>query len=546
MERSLPAAGRDPFAATYERRRPEETVLYRTVQAELGSFLDQARRRDRPVPHFVERELRAYLACGILAFGFLRVHCDACGHDRLVAFSCKGRGFCPSCGGRRMADTAAHLVDRVFPEVPVRQWVLTVPFVLRYRMAYDAGLTSAVLRELGRAVFACLRRRARRHGPVPRPQAGAVTFLQRFGDALNLNVHFHTLALDGVYAGYGRPGMRFRALPPPEDIEVRRVVERVARRVGRLLARRGLGAEADAGEADPLAGEQPLLAGLAAASVRGRAADGRRLVRLGDRVDPEDLPASATPRCATAGGFSLHAGVAVPARDRQRLERLCRYAGRPPLATERLERLVDGRLLYRLRHRWRDGTTHVVFEPQELLQRLVPLIPAPGAHQVRYHGVLAPCASWRRCIVREALPARKASRLAPCRAAQADTTGSRWEGLTGSLSPPDRGTGETTAAAGRPSSPAAMGTVDPADTVAGQSESPPERRRHAWAELLRRVFAADVMECPRCGGRLRILAAIHPPAAIQAILDCLGLPSRAPPLAAAPRDPSDPALAADG
>jgi hypothetical protein len=71
------------------------------------------------VPRFVERELRGYLACWILAHGFVRVRCEACGHDRLVAFSCKGRGFCPSGGGRRMADTATHLVDRVLPEVPV-------------------------------------------------------------------------------------------------------------------------------------------------------------------------------------------------------------------------------------------------------------------------------------------------------------------------------------------------------------------------------------------------------------------------------------------
>ena len=98
------------------------------------------------MPRFVEREFRGFLRCGILAHRFVRVHCDGCGLDRVVAFSCKGRGFCPSCGGRRMADTVAHLVDRVLPEVPVRQWVLSLPFALRYRLAYDAPLASAVLR----------------------------------------------------------------------------------------------------------------------------------------------------------------------------------------------------------------------------------------------------------------------------------------------------------------------------------------------------------------------------------------------------------------
>ena len=145
------------------------TVLYRAVADAVETFLAFARERDRVVPRFVEREFRAYLECGILAHGFLRVHCDACRHDRLVPFSCKGRAFCPSCGGRRMADTAAHLVDEVFPEEPVRQWVLTVPVALRYRMAFDAGLTAAVLRAFVRAVFASLRRRARERRKIRAP-----------------------------------------------------------------------------------------------------------------------------------------------------------------------------------------------------------------------------------------------------------------------------------------------------------------------------------------------------------------------------------------
>jgi hypothetical protein len=196
----------------YEPRQPQESILYQVLQEELETFLARAHARERPVPRFVERELRAFLRCGIAAFGFLRVHCDECGLDRVVAFSCKGRGFCPSCGGRRMADTAAHLVDRVLPEVPIRQWVLSLPFALRYRLAYDARLTSAVLGLFVRAVFASLRRRARRQWGITRAKCGAVTFVQRFGDALNLNVHFHSLVLDGVYAAGPSGALRFHGL----------------------------------------------------------------------------------------------------------------------------------------------------------------------------------------------------------------------------------------------------------------------------------------------------------------------------------------------
>lgn len=125
----------------YARRCSEESVLYGVVQQELETFLARAQERGRPVPRFVARELRAFLHCGVLAHGFVRMHWAACGLDRLVAFSCKGRVFCSSCGGRRMADTAAHLVDRVLPAVPVRQWVL---WQLCDRLAYDALLVQEV------------------------------------------------------------------------------------------------------------------------------------------------------------------------------------------------------------------------------------------------------------------------------------------------------------------------------------------------------------------------------------------------------------------
>lgn len=81
-----------------------------------------------------EREFRRYLECGILAYGFARVRCGECGHDTLIAYSCKGRGVCPSCTTRRMVETAAHLADHVIPRLPVRQWVLSVPKRLRYAM----------------------------------------------------------------------------------------------------------------------------------------------------------------------------------------------------------------------------------------------------------------------------------------------------------------------------------------------------------------------------------------------------------------------------
>ena len=103
---------------------------------------------------------------GVLAYGFARVRCTQCGQDELVAFSCKGRGFCPSCGGRRMADTAAHLVDEVLPEVRVRQWVLSFPYRIRFLLAFDPALCSAVRGIFVRTILGWLRDRAAAAGTI--------------------------------------------------------------------------------------------------------------------------------------------------------------------------------------------------------------------------------------------------------------------------------------------------------------------------------------------------------------------------------------------
>src|ERR1700675_2139583 len=117
----------------YERWRPEETTLYQVVQEHLETFLAQVEiETGASLPDFVKAEFDAFLECGILAHGFLRLRCASCAHEKLVAFSCMRRGFCPSCGARRMAESAAHLVDCVIPRVPVRQWVLSFPIPLAH------------------------------------------------------------------------------------------------------------------------------------------------------------------------------------------------------------------------------------------------------------------------------------------------------------------------------------------------------------------------------------------------------------------------------
>ena len=273
-ERAPPRRGPDSHPAIlreaadgYAPRSPEQTLLHRIVREQLETFLARTRLRDQPAPRFVEQEFRAYLRCSVLAHGC-------------------------------------------------------------YRCAYDSRLTSAVLRAFLRALFAELRRRARLQWSIPRGHCGAVTFIQRFGSALNANLHFHTLVLDGVYPRTeGRP-TRFLPLPPPSRHEVARVLAGTARRITSLLESRS------DGDDDALARDEPLLATLATASLRTRIATGphagERWRRLGDRVEPQDADADPEASCRVPqhGGMSLHADVAVPSRDRRRLVRLCHLCRR--------------------------------------------------------------------------------------------------------------------------------------------------------------------------------------------------------------------------
>ena len=145
-----PSLAPDGAPVHYERHRPEQTTLYRLVQQRAATFFAEVEAAAGPTCRRRSKaEFDAFLECGILAHGFLRLRCGDCGHDKLVAFSCKRRGFCPSCGARRMAQTAAHLVDHVIPHVPVRQWVLIwvmrLPIPLRLLLAAQPQLVTPVL-----------------------------------------------------------------------------------------------------------------------------------------------------------------------------------------------------------------------------------------------------------------------------------------------------------------------------------------------------------------------------------------------------------------
>ena len=244
-------AGRGP---RYRRRRPEETTLHALLRAHAAAFFARAEAGGARVPGFVRAEFDATLACGRPEHGIVRLRCASCGHDEILAFSCKRRGFCPACGTRRMEAGAAHLVERVFPAVPVRQFVLTLPVPLRLLLAARPGLIGPALRVVHRLLARHLAAHVAARGT--RVQTGAVTVIQRFGSAANLNVHFHCLALDGAYriGADGRPRFVAAAAPTPARLQAL-LVAMIARLMRRIVAprRRGrrTGPTVDRGDAGP-------------------------------------------------------------------------------------------------------------------------------------------------------------------------------------------------------------------------------------------------------------------------------------------------------
>jgi ribosomal protein S27E len=455
----------------YQRHKPETTLLYKIVEQYYPLFLAHLESEGRSLPDYVQQEFTDYLRCGRLEHGFLRVRCESCHHEKLVAFSCKRRGFCPSCGARRMVESAALLVDEVLPSRPIRQWVLTVPFPLRFLFAAYPELMSRVLGIVTRAISTHLAHQAgfsRREA-----HAGAVTLIQRFGSALNLNIHFHMLFLDGVYVQDPNGEYGFRRTSPPSVELLHDLLFLISQRVARFLERRGILERDEENSYLTLDGlEEDPLQDIHSHSVTYRVAlgpqKGRKVFCL-QTVPPRPEPAADHARVANLNGFSLHAGVAARADQRDKIERLCRYIARPAISEQRLSLTPTGKVRYQLKTPFRNGTTHVIFEPLDFIARLAALVPKPRVNLTRFHGVFAPNSKHRAAIT-----------------------------------PSGRGKGNNKHA------------IHPDD------KSPAER--HAamtWAQRLKRVFNIDIETCEKCQGPVRIIACVEDPAVIRQILEHL-------------------------
>jgi hypothetical protein len=397
--------------------------------------------------------------------------------------------------------------------------VLTAPHEVRRVLALRPEALTACNRLFVEEIARWQKDKAKARG-TPGGETGSVTFVQRFNGTLGSFVHFHVVALDGVFTRTN-DGVVFHDGPAPTREEIAAIAGRVAERMTRWLRRRRLledrPPEERSNEAPDLS---PIEACMQASLFGGTFLRlGKDGTQLADEND-QHRAGSKSPWAAEVDGFNVHGGVVIHKGNRDGLERLCRYGARPPFSLERLSILADGRVAYSLRKPRKNGATHLVLTPEQALARISALVPPPRYPLVRFAGVLAPGSSWRALVVphgplASSTPVGTTTKKAPTKQNKSAKPSPL---LASALAP----------------------AADPASAEATKSRRPilcpevarPVYARIDWASLLKRTYLEDVLACP-CGGRRRIIADISEPDVIVAILTHLRLPTEPPPIARA-------------
>lgn len=340
----------------YRPRRPEKTVLFETIKKHYKTWQSKS---ENAIPKYVQDEFEDYLGCGILANGFACAFCDNCLREYIIGFSCKGRGICPSCNTRAMAETAASLVENLIPCVPVRQFVISFPKRIRHYLqthSIQQTVLRIVVDEIRKKMFAC-------SPDVPNPKIGAVSFFQNFGNTLNVHPHFHLIVADGIFSSGNGALLFYESYLTSEDIKD--IEECIRRRVLRYFGRRGF-------------------------------------------FTKEEI---STMLSYEISGFSMDATVRIESWDRDGLERLIRYCARPPFKSENLRKNGPW-LSYRFSKPTHTGQTSMNLEPLEFLERISKFIPYPRKHRRHYHGVFAPNSTLRKQVAANAKK-RRLSNIPP-------------------------------------------------------------------------------------------------------------------------------------
>jgi hypothetical protein len=395
--------------------------------------------------------------------------------------------------------------DAELPDVPMRQWVLALPYTLRGLVAVRADVMGAIAKIFVEEVFRWQRSQV---AGTTKLHGAALLVPQRFGGSLQLSPHLHAIFTDGVYDEQAR----FERTPVPTSRDLDHVASRIAERSARWLRRRGYTFDESPSDHQPDFAEQSAQASLRLGELATVDDDGH-VTPLGRRQERH----RALKTKGVARGFDLHADVTVRQGDRAGRERLCRYILRPPLVLERLSLTADGRVAYERKYQ-SAGASHVVMTPTEFLARLSALVFPPRHPILRYHGIFAANHKLRARVVPNTPPEQRADARTPKRAKSKPT-------------PVEH---SVAAADARPTNNEPL--PGPSDRTALALVNQPLD----WAALLKRIYDIDALACP-CGARLRFVALVTEPEPIANILRALDL-DPTPPARAPPKQPSLPWL----
>ena len=423
----------------YRARKPKASPLWQCLARHFDAFLDAYEEHYQPHYGFLRPVIpgvvRKFLDCGDLEHGFARVRCDHCQHEYLLAFSCKGRWFCPSCHQKKVQLFGALLTETILFPVPHRHFTFGIPKMLRPYFRFNRDL----LKDLCRIAHECLLEYMRTTLDLPDALPGAVMTIHTFGEYLDFHPHLHALVADGLFA---RSGL-FYVLP---DVSLKPLEELFRARVITFLVDKGL-------------------------------------------LPPERAKML---RSWVHSGFNVHRSRRVLPDEREDLERLAQYIIRNPFAVEKMQVAEpnranpDGSVIYRSGLNPKIQRNFEVFSPCDFIAAITQHIPDKSFQLVRYYG-------WYSNKMR----------------------GQR-----------DKHAAEEAAAAGR-----AVQIID-------VSEHKPRRIPSAkWRELIKKVWEADPLLCPKCRKEMRIVSLINERDVIERILRHMGLweqgvrvlPARAPP-----------------
>jgi hypothetical protein len=320
----------------YQPRHPRASPLWQLVHHGWDDFLAQYESRHRkslgPLRSQTVATIEAFLRCGDLASGFTRLQCPDSGHERLLAFTCKSRHFCPSCHQRRVRSTSDWIATAVCHAVPHRQFVFTIPKVLRG--IFRKRRTELTI--LFRTATECLRDHFRTRLNLPEGKLGAIAAVHTFGDYLIFHPHLHVLAADGLFA----PDGYFHCMPAEDlapAVELFRHRFLHALREARLIS----------------------------------------LKRLADLLAWKH------------SGFDIHDGGTkpVPAHDHAGRKRLAEYLLRHPFSLQKITwNETTKTVIYRSKRHHTTKRNFEIFKAPDFIAAALLHLPPKGQQTVRYYG----------------------------------------------------------------------------------------------------------------------------------------------------------------